>query len=128
MAGAEIVQLYVKNFIGLENRPEKELKNFAKVFLEPGETKTISMELDFRSFAYFNEFISSYFNALLLNDNMECNGVSSNTAFISPSAFSSSAAFPFLSLSCLLFRSMQEKLKLFVWNWISAHSHILMKH
>ncbi len=61
MAGAEIVQLYVKNFIGLENRPEKELKNFAKVFLEPGETKTVCMELDFRSFAYFNETLKDWF-------------------------------------------------------------------
>jgi len=60
-AGAEIVQLYVKNFIGLENRPEKELKNFAKVFLEPGETKTACMELDFRSFAYFNETLKDWF-------------------------------------------------------------------
>lgn len=61
MAGAEIVQLYIKNFIGLENRPEKELKNFAKVFLKPGETKTVCMELDFRSFAYFNETLKDWF-------------------------------------------------------------------
>lgn len=61
MAGAEIVQLYIKNFIGLENRPEKELKNFDKVFLEPGETKTACMELDFRSFAYYNETLQDWF-------------------------------------------------------------------
>ncbi len=61
MAGAEIVQLYVKNFIGLENRPEKELKNFDKVFLEPGETKTVCMELCFRSFAYYNETLKDWF-------------------------------------------------------------------
>lgn len=61
MAGAEIVQLYIKNFIGLENRPEKELKNFNKVFLEPGETKTACMELDFRSFAYYNETLQDWF-------------------------------------------------------------------
>ena len=60
-AGAEIVQLYIKNFIFLENRPEKELKNFTKVFLEPGETKTACMELNFRSFAYFNETIKDWF-------------------------------------------------------------------
>lgn len=59
--GAEIVQLYIKNFIFLENRPEKELKNFTKVFLEPGETKTACMELNFRSFAYFNETIKDWF-------------------------------------------------------------------
>lgn len=60
-AGAEIVQLYIKNFIFLENRPDKELKNFTKVFLEPGETKTACMELNFRSFAYFNETIKDWF-------------------------------------------------------------------
>ena len=40
---------------------QKELKNFAKVFLEPGETKTVCMELDFRSFAYFNETLKDWF-------------------------------------------------------------------
>ncbi len=54
VAGFETVQLYVKNFIGLENRPEKELKNFEKIYLEPGETKTICMTLDYRSFAYYS--------------------------------------------------------------------------
>jgi len=61
MAGAEIVQLYIKNFISLENRPDKELRNFTKVFLEPGETKTVCMELGFRSFAYFNETVHGWF-------------------------------------------------------------------
>ncbi len=61
LAGAEIVQLYVKNFDGLYIRPEKELKNFCKVFLEPGETKTACMELGFRSFAYFNETLKDWF-------------------------------------------------------------------
>lgn len=61
LAGAEIVQLYIKNFDGLYIRPEKELKNFDKVFLEPGETKTVCMELGFRSFAYFNETLNDWF-------------------------------------------------------------------
>lgn len=61
LAGAEIVQLYIKNFDGLYKRPEKELKNFDKVFLEPGETKTVCMELNFRSFAYFNETLHDWF-------------------------------------------------------------------
>lgn len=60
-AGKEIVQLYVKNFIGMENRPEKELKDFAKVSLQPGETKTISFALNYRSFAYFNETAKGWF-------------------------------------------------------------------
>ena len=44
-AGAEVVQLYLKDDKSSVVRPEKELKGFSKVFLEPGETKEISMEL-----------------------------------------------------------------------------------
>lgn len=60
-AGKEIVQLYVKNYIGLENRPEKELRDFAKVFLQPGETKTVTFVLNKRSFAYYNETAGDWF-------------------------------------------------------------------
>jgi beta-glucosidase len=35
-------------------RPPKDLKGFAKVFLEPGETTRVSVELDRRSFAYYD--------------------------------------------------------------------------
>ena len=35
-------------------RPQKELKGFAKVELQPGETKTVSIPLDFRAFAYYD--------------------------------------------------------------------------
>ena len=35
-------------------RPQKELKGFAKVELQPGETKTVSIALDFRAFAYYH--------------------------------------------------------------------------
>lgn len=61
VAGKEIVQLYVKNFIGIENRPEKELKDFTKVSLNAGETKTVTFHLNYRSFAYFNEDIKDWF-------------------------------------------------------------------
>lgn len=40
--GAEIVQLYIENHIDEDNRPVKELRNFAKVKLAPGETKTVT--------------------------------------------------------------------------------------
>lgn len=52
--GQEILQLYVKDVESSVIRPEKELKNFAKVALEPGETRTVAFELDKRSFAYYN--------------------------------------------------------------------------
>jgi beta-glucosidase len=35
-------------------RPEKELKGFAKVALDPGETKSVSIPLNFRAFAYYH--------------------------------------------------------------------------
>lgn len=54
VAGKEIVQLYVHDRKSSLARPEKELKGFAKVELQPGETKTVSIPLDFRSFAYYH--------------------------------------------------------------------------
>jgi beta-glucosidase len=35
-------------------RPVKELKGFAKVFLQPGQSQTVTLDLNQRSFAYFN--------------------------------------------------------------------------
>lgn len=54
LAGKEIVQLYVHDQKSGSIRPEKELKGFAKVELQSGETKSASIQLDFRSFAYFH--------------------------------------------------------------------------
>ena len=53
-AGREIVQLYVRDLAAQLVRPPKELKGFAKVALAPGETKTVTIPLDFRSFAYYH--------------------------------------------------------------------------
>jgi beta-glucosidase len=54
LAGKEIVQVYVHDKKSGLIRPEKELKGFAKVGLQPGETKSVSIQLDFRSFAYYH--------------------------------------------------------------------------
>jgi len=54
-AGAEVVQLYVHDVVSSVPRPKKELKAFKKVFLQPGETKTVTLQLDKRSFAFFDE-------------------------------------------------------------------------
>lgn len=54
VAGQEIVQVYVHDRQAALLRPEKELKGFAKVALEPGETKTVAISLDFRAFAYWH--------------------------------------------------------------------------
>ncbi len=53
MTGKEAVQIYVHDVESQYIRPEKELKAFAKVELEPGETKTVTMTLDERAFSYF---------------------------------------------------------------------------
>lgn len=54
VAGAEVVQLYVAEVTPVVARPLKELKGFAKVMLEAGETAIVSMELDDRSFAHWD--------------------------------------------------------------------------
>ncbi len=54
MAGQEIVQLYVHDHEAGLVRPVKELKGFAKVSLQPGETKTVTIALDFRAFAFYH--------------------------------------------------------------------------
>jgi beta-glucosidase len=55
VAGAEVVQLYVKPGPTAVKRPEKELKAFEKVFLKPGETKTVTLVLPAESFKYYDE-------------------------------------------------------------------------
>lgn len=54
MAGKEVVQLYVGDKESTVIRPVKELRDFAKVELAPGETKTVTFILDKRAFAYYN--------------------------------------------------------------------------
>jgi beta-glucosidase len=54
MAGKEVVQVYVSQREPRLARPPKELKGFAKVELQPGETKTVTIPLDFRAFAYYD--------------------------------------------------------------------------
>ena len=54
LAGKEIVQVYVRDQKSALVRPKKELKGFAKVELQPGETKSVSIPLDFRAFAYYH--------------------------------------------------------------------------
>ena len=53
--GAEVVQLYVVPPQDGVYRPLRELKGFQKVFLQPGETKTVSFSLDDRSFAVWSD-------------------------------------------------------------------------
>lgn len=86
--GAEIVQMYV----GLDNaivfRPKKELKGFKKVFIKAGESKTVSIAFDDKTFRYwnvatnkwevekgsYNIMVGSNVNNILLKDTIEIEG------------------------------------------------------
>ncbi len=52
--GAEVVQLYVHDVESTLMRPPQELKGFAKVYLEPGETQRVTFALDRRAFAFYH--------------------------------------------------------------------------
>jgi beta-glucosidase len=54
VAGSEIVQLYIADDHSKIARPVKELKGFAKVTLEPGQEKEVTMHLNSRSFAWYD--------------------------------------------------------------------------
>ncbi|MDR6943833.1 glycoside hydrolase family 3 C-terminal domain-containing protein [Mucilaginibacter pocheonensis] len=53
--GAEVVQLYVSDPVCSVLRPEKELKGFEKIFLKPGETKTVEMQVKIADLAFYDE-------------------------------------------------------------------------
>ena len=55
VAGAEVAQLYVSDPSAQVDRPERELKGFAKVRLDPGETHNVTISLDARSFSYWDK-------------------------------------------------------------------------
>jgi len=51
-AGHEVVQLYVRDRVSSVTRPVKELKGFAKVLLQPGETVTVALDLGPEALAF----------------------------------------------------------------------------
>ncbi|MBS1567289.1 MAG: glycoside hydrolase family 3 C-terminal domain-containing protein, partial [Bacteroidetes bacterium] len=53
--GAEVLQLYVSDPVCSVLRPEKELKAFEKIFLKPGETKTVEMQVKVADLAFYDE-------------------------------------------------------------------------
>lgn len=54
VAGDEVVQVYVCDVEASVFRPEKELKGFTRVSLQPGEEKMVTIDLDRRAFAFFD--------------------------------------------------------------------------
>ncbi|MGE8205474.1 glycoside hydrolase family 3 C-terminal domain-containing protein [Heyndrickxia sp. NPDC080065] len=61
VTGKEIVQLYVQDVASSVVRPEKELKGFEKVELQPGEERTVTFTLNKRSFAYYNVELKDWY-------------------------------------------------------------------
>jgi beta-glucosidase len=54
-AGQEIVQVYVRDLKSSVHRPNKELKGFSKIMLEPGETNTVTITLARDAFAFWDD-------------------------------------------------------------------------
>ncbi|MGA8342754.1 MAG: fibronectin type III-like domain-contianing protein [Candidatus Sulfotelmatobacter sp.] len=55
LAGADVGQVYVSDDTHpAVERPAKELKGFARVYLKPGEQRRVHVELNARSFAYYD--------------------------------------------------------------------------
>lgn len=54
-AGAEVVQLYVSDPVCTVLRPEKELKGFEKIFLQPGEAKSVELTVKIADLAFYDE-------------------------------------------------------------------------
>ena len=52
--GAEVVQLYVSDPEASVARPPRELKSFEKVWLAPGERRTVRFQLDSQAFAFWS--------------------------------------------------------------------------
>jgi beta-glucosidase len=55
MAGAEVLQLYISAPESPTPRPNKELHGFEKVFLQPGEEKTVDIQLDRYATSFWDE-------------------------------------------------------------------------
>ena len=59
-AGAEVVQLYVRERAPRLRRPDKELRAFAKPTLEPGEQREVSFQLEPRDFASYDTRVAAW--------------------------------------------------------------------
>ena len=60
ISGAEVAQVYIACRNGKVFRPKKELKGFAKIFLNAGESKVVTVTLDDKAFRYYNTATSQW--------------------------------------------------------------------
>jgi beta-glucosidase len=55
VGGDEVVQLYVKDIESSVIQPEKELREFKRISIAAGETKTVQLQLSYDDFTFWNE-------------------------------------------------------------------------
>lgn len=53
--GEEVVQLYIRDLAASVTRPVRELKDFCKIFLEPGETRKVRFEIGVDKLMFYNQ-------------------------------------------------------------------------
>jgi beta-glucosidase len=53
-AGYEVVQLYIRDLVGSTTRPVKELKGFKRIYLKPGETRTVTFDLSTADLRFYD--------------------------------------------------------------------------
>jgi beta-glucosidase len=51
---SEVVQLYIRDLVGSISRPVKELKDFARITLKPGETRTVEFTITADKLKFYN--------------------------------------------------------------------------
>lgn len=77
MAGEEVVQLYLQDPVASVSRAVKELKGFEKIYLEPGETKTVEFKITPEELKFFNselvyDWESGMFNIFIGTNSQDC--------------------------------------------------------
>ena len=59
-AGSEVIQLYISDLKSSLPRPVKELKGFNKVYLEPGQTREVSITVDREALSYYDDSLQDW--------------------------------------------------------------------
>jgi beta-glucosidase len=60
VAGAEVLQVYVRDVAASVARPVRELTGFTKVGLDPGESRRVTIALDQRAFSYWSQLLGTW--------------------------------------------------------------------
>jgi beta-glucosidase len=60
VAGADVVQVYVRDVHASVARPVRELKGFTKVTLDPGQSRQVTLTLDQRAFSFWSQLLTRW--------------------------------------------------------------------